>query len=338
MLHITTLASALFLRAAIWICAALGCARWLKAESFTKRRAVVCFVLEKLFIAIGIFVALKQMTDVSLAVSALLVSILAPIVIIKLVGKTRFRHAIAIWFVTLISDVVLITTVLFVIGPLVAKSYSIPTNAMAPTVLGEHVTATCPECGSTMYCAPIPEDAKHWGHTHGDRDFICSADPRHRTAEDILEVPQAGDRILSFKLASPKRWDIITFDFPEEPSVKYMKRVVGLPGETIVIKDNTIFADGVSMDMPEGEKLRYIGTLDPATNWQKLTLWGSPERPAKLGPDEYFVLGDNTERSLDSRFWENGAPGHASYAVPRGYIDGVVIGIYWPPERFRSFK
>ena len=55
-----------------------------------------------------------------------------------------------------------------------------------------------------------------------------------------------------------------------------------------------------------------------------------------LADDEYFVLGDFTWRSVDSRFWEEGAVGHNPYAVPESHLHGVVTHIIWPPSRWRG--
>ena len=66
--------------------------------------------------------------------------------------------------------------------------------------------------------------------------------------------------------------------------------------------------------------------------------WGCEDNAVVLGLDEYFVLGDFSARSKDSRLWQDGAPGHLPYAVPSDHIIGVVTQIYWPPERWRVFE
>ena len=70
----------------------------------------------------------------------------------------------------------------------------------------------------------------------------------------------------------------------------------------------------------------------------EMTMWRAPDRPAKLGADEYFVLGDFSQQAADSRLWETGAPGHPTYAVPQSYLIGVVTHIYWPPSRWRILR
>ena len=56
-----------------------------------------------------------------------------------------------------------------------------------------------------------------------------------------------------------------------------------------------------------------------------------------LGPDEYFILGDNSPVAADSRYWRKPVPGHQPGALPAGRIVGRVTAIYWPPSRWRLF-
>lgn len=64
-----------------------------------------------------------------------------------------------------------------------------------------------------------------------------------------------------------------------------------------------------------------------------------PARPAILGDDEYFVLGDFSVSSRDARFWDRSLEGREHpYAIPESSIDGVVTHIYWPLQRMRVFR
>lgn len=96
---------------------------------------------------------------------------------------------------------------------------------------------------------------------------------------------------ISYILGSPHRDDVIVFKYPDDPSKYFIKRIIGLPGETIDIKGNqiTIFndahKDGLVLDQP------FIKNQ------------GGEDRHVTLQKDEYYVLGDNRPASSDSRYW-----------------------------------
>jgi signal peptidase I len=91
---------------------------------------------------------------------------------------------------------------------------------------------------------------------------------------------------LSFKLSPIKRKDIIVFRFPDNPSERYIKRVIGLGEEEVLIKNSRVYINGNPLDEP------YIN--EPMSEIE----YG----PYKVPKDHYFVLGDNRNDSLDSRF------------------------------------
>jgi hypothetical protein len=96
-----------------------------------------------------------------------------------------------------------------------------------------------------------------------------------------------------------------------------------------------VWIDGKKQTPPDS--CQGIEYLDRLGKWPD-DLWGSAAKPAKLGSDEYFVLGDFSACAKDSRLWQQGAPGHPPYAVPASYIVGVVTHIYWPPSRCRALR
>lgn len=116
--------------------------------------------------------------------------------------------------------------------------------------------------------------------------------------------------------------------------MKFVSRIVGLPNEQIVIRDGSVFANGNQQTPPPAYPIKY----SPAPSAQRYSPWGGEDKPAQLGPDEYFILGDFTEISADSRSWSQGAPNHPPYALPASYIDGVVTHIYWPLSRCRILR
>lgn len=103
-----------------------------------------------------------------------------------------------------------------------------------------------------------------------------------------------GDRVFGNRLAyvfsEPARGDIIIFDFPDDESKLYIKRIIGMPGETVNIVDGAVYINGAQTPLEE-----------PYLNEPPLGSYG----PYEVPEDSYFVMGDNRNNSLDSRFWEN---------------------------------
>src|SRR5206468_4260984 len=104
----------------------------------------------------------------------------------------------------------------------------------------------------------------------------------------LSSVEHGPDRIFVNKLLAPRRWDLITYRASKDPSDVFVKRLVGLPGEQVVIKDGAVWINGVKQTPPP-EIARLTFTEAPR-GWSG-ELWGSPRRPMQLGDDEYFVLG-----------------------------------------------
>ena len=155
-------------------------------------------------------------------------------------------------------------------------------------------------------------------------------------ASAVDEIVHASDRFVIAKFLTPRRWDLVVFQYPEDPSTLYVKRLVGFPGEKIHIQDGSVWVDGERQTLPDAlQGIEYLSELpDPVGP----NLWGTANRPALLGKDEYFVLGDFSATSKDSRLWQHGAPGHNPYAVPASYMKGVVTHTYWPFERWRIHR
>jgi type IV secretory pathway protease TraF len=113
--------------------------------------------------------------------------------------------------------------------------------------------------------------------------------------------------------------------------------LVGSPGEELFIRDGAIWINGERLEPPVDLKhIHYLMTIDAVG--RPMHSAADPQHPAKLGPDEYFVLGDFSAVAFDSRFWDQGAPNHPPFAVPESNILGVVTHTYWPPSRWRAFR
>lgn len=114
---------------------------------------------------------------------------------------------------------------------------------------------------------------------------------------------------INYLLGEPERGDIVVFNAPGSRigDAPLIKRLIGLPGETIEIKDKLVYINGVLFDEP------YIN--EPCASRCSDEVW-------VLGPDEYFVMGDNRNHSNDSRAFD---------PIHRSQIIGEALIRYWPP-------
>jgi signal peptidase I len=119
---------------------------------------------------------------------------------------------------------------------------------------------------------------------------------------------------LTYNFKAPERGDVIVFKYPRDPSQKYIKRIIGLPGETIEIENNQViisrYLDTMVLDESE-----YLPTSSNTLGTVKIV----------LEEDEYFVMGDNRTASSDSRRWG---------ALPEEDIIGRAILRPWPLEAY----
>ena len=92
---------------------------------------------------------------------------------------------------------------------------------------------------------------------------------------------------MTYRFRDPKRYDIVVFPYQYQDNTYYIKRIIGLPGETVQILSGMVYIDGRRLDEHYGNEIME----NP----------GIAEEPLTLGEDEYFVLGDNRNNSSDSR-------------------------------------
>ncbi len=122
----------------------------------------------------------------------------------------------------------------------------------------------------------------------------------------------AGDRIIGWRpaylLDEPERFDIIIFRYPDDESIYYIKRIIGLPGETVEIRGGNIYINGSESPLEE-----------PTSHPTIIGDFG----PYEVPEDHFFVMGDNRNESWDSRYWEN------TY-VPKENIVGKAIFRLYP--------
>ena len=117
----------------------------------------------------------------------------------------------------------------------------------------------------------------------------------------------------------PKRGDVIVFIYPEDRKKDFIKRLVALPGERVEIKNGSIYINDKPLLDPLFNQRYYYNRGDLAREGEKIV----------VPLDSFFVLGDNSASSKDSRYWG---------FVPRQNILGKAMIIYWPPNRIRIIK
>lgn len=122
---------------------------------------------------------------------------------------------------------------------------------------------------------------------------------------------------ITYRFADPKRYDIIVFPFRYEENTYYIKRIIGLPGETIQIQDGSIYIDGEILKESYGREVMKSA--------------GLAAEPIELGEDEYFVLGDNRNDSTDSREPNVGV-------IHRDEIIGRAWVRIWPLDKIGVLK
>lgn len=112
-----------------------------------------------------------------------------------------------------------------------------------------------------------------------------------------------------YRFADIQRGDTVVFQFPQDTSKSYIKRVIGMPGDTVEVREGQVYVNGKLLDEPYvPEELRDTKSCKPVT----------------VEPDHYYVMGDHRNSSNDSRNWGT---------VRRNYIYGKAVFVYWPLDR-----
>ncbi len=175
------------------------------------------------------------------------------------------------------ESIVIAFILAFIFRAYVVEAFVIPTGSMAPTLLGQHVKAACPQCGYRF-----DVDASGKTHTDSDRPMPTPCPMCHYPAELPPSTPtRAGDRLLVQKyiyhVAEPRRWDVVVFRNPQShnengspgPTTNYIKRLVGLPHENLYILDGNVYVK--PLDSPDSA-WRIARKTDPRANrhWESI--------------------------------------------------------------------
>jgi signal peptidase I len=126
------------------------------------------------------------------------------------------------------------------------------------------------------------------------------------------------ERVL-LPIGTIRRGNVVVFKYPEEPERDFIKRVIGLPGEKVELREKKVYINDQPLDEP------YVHYLQPAmapSDLHEVTTFDVRERygPVTVPPNQYFVMGDNRDNSQDSRYWG---------FLPRENIKGKALIIYW---------
>lgn len=154
-------------------------------------------------------------------------------------------------------------------------------------------------------------------------------------SESMLQTLQVGDHLLASKFAygikipfthtylwrgdDPQRGDIVIFEYPNDPSTDFIKRIVGVPGDIIEVRNKQLYRNG------EPVKEAYIRFTEPDRIQPVRDNFG----PVTVPADKYFCMGDNRDNSMDSRFWGT---------VDRAAIRAKAWRIYWSWSGFSDIR
>lgn len=198
--------------------------------------------------------------------------------------------------------IILAVVLALIVRSFLLQAFQIPSGSMIPTFLeGDRVLVTKFAYGVRN---PLPE-------------FF------HRLLPSVIPEHNA----VLFETGQPQRWDVVVFIYPEDPSKDFVKRVVGLPGETVAMLNEQLYINGVKMDDPHAN-------YDPQAN-----PLGRSFKAVRVPEGQYFMMGDNRDHSSDSRFWGT---------VEASLLRGRAWRLYWSwdssdpnkslTERFRGSR
>jgi signal peptidase I len=172
-----------------------------------------------------------------------------------------------------------------IIRTFLIQAYKIPSGSMEPTLLiGDHILVNKLICGlrlpDSIFGLRIP--GVPWGQ------YVCGLEPVHRG-------------------------DVVVFVFPPDPTKDFIKRVIGVAGDTVQVKNGIVFLNGKQMDDPHAH---FEVTPQDRSPMSPRDSFG----PVTVPPNKLLMMGDNRDRSYDSRFWG---------FVDTNEVEGRAILIYW---------
>jgi signal peptidase I len=273
----------------------------------------------------------------SLLLGALLF-VAAPLGLVMFLSGSGFARALWSCLPTVFGKLILGVLFYCVIWPYLFGTFRAGNFTMAPTLVAEHVQKRCDVCGEVSF------GRQFLGEFRGPDTGTFTCKNFHVSEVNNQGKRQRADSFFVAKFAKVKRWDIVAFDGGPEFG-KSILRVVGLPGEKIEIVDGVVWADGKAVELPETlQGIRYnSGPELPAKGARQFgrskpndQFWGSQANPAQLGPEDFYLLADNSSASVDSR--NRMQLLKLPNAIHESELIGVVTTVYLPIGRWKAFR
>lgn len=221
---------------------------------------------------------------------------------------------------TPIEFLALLLTGVFVSRVFVAEAYIVPTGSMATTLLGAHRDLFCPNC-DLRFALGLDEHGQPEGRP------VCP-NCGHATLDEARAVDSPGDRLLvhkhTFAWRPPRRWEVAVFHGPGPDSESFVKRVVGLPGESVEIRDGDLWIDGAiaRKSLAESRALRVLVHDDD-------------HRPADRALYPRWLPRSNARSDVGPSGWEETESGYArSPRTADGSTDWLEYQ-HWEPDTLR---
>ncbi len=230
----------------------------------------------------------------------------------------------------LAKDLKIIVTILsgvFVFRSVVYEPFRIPSGSMIPTLMiGDFILVN-----KLSYGFKVPFSDVAFGAVNSSPIYL-------------------------FGKKDPERGDVVVFKYPQEPSVNYIKRVVGVPGDSLEIKNKVLYINNVAVENKEIDGKDYLNDMDDkfkgynlkfyqnkitdhsfVTQYDSDNIYKSDMAKIKIPPGKFFMMGDNRDFSYDSRFW-----GLVSFEQIRGKAVLIWFSFIFPfsdsPTKFRPWR
>jgi signal peptidase I len=319
-----------FLLIAIFVLAALVAhaitllvvARIFRLPKRTWKRAVSIAVAHLALGAFLLALSLSFREDVDWATATSLVALGLDVSVTVWLMQRLFGGKLATVFGAWLVQAVLMCAVSFAMYLVLEQfmgAYVNDANSMSPNIRGKHYVETLPNGDHLIIGVFTPPAGMRAVEIRGTGGIVAET-YESRDAQLLSGERRSPDRFICNKTKFPNRWEATVFKHPRDTSILYVKRLVGLPGERIEIREGAVWANGEKLIPPSSlGPIRYV-TIQEAGNEEPQPF------EITLASEEYFVLGDNTYRSSDSRDWG---------PLKKDLIIGVADLIYWPPSRWR---